>query len=283
MKARDEFLLKCGKFRLRLGRRTYVMGVLNLTPDSFSGDGIYKDLDRATERAQQMADQGADIIDVGGESTRPGAKPVSVGEEMTRVLPVVKRLAKVLKIPISIDTSRSELARACLDLGASIINDIRGLRADQGLAKLAARYDAGVIIVHIKGRPRTMQKSPTYKSLISEIIASLRGSIRIARRYGVGDGRIIVDPGIGFGKTTDHNLEILQRLREFKFLGRPIMVGTSRKSVIGNILGLPVEERGWGSAATVALAVANGAHIVRVHDVKEMVQVVRMADAIVKR
>ena len=297
---RDEFVVRCGRFSLNLGKRTHIMGVINLTPDSFSGDGLYKIrdprttslrgrqrskkkiVDEAIRVAEQMVRDGADIIDVGGESTRPGAKPVAAREEMVRVLPVLKELTRRGKIPISIDTSKCEVARRALDLGASIVNDIRGLRADPALAKLVARYDVGVVIMHIKGRPGTMQRNPAYRSLISEIIASLRGSIEIARRCGIDDEKIIVDPGIGFGKTTEHNLEILRRLSEFKSLGCPIMVGTSRKSLIGNVLGLPVDQRGWGTAATIALAIANGAHIVRVHDVKEMTQVARMADAIVK-
>ncbi len=297
---RDEFVVRCGRFSLSLGKRTHIMGVINLTPDSFSGDGLYKIrdprrtslrgrqrskkkiVDEAIRVAEQMVRDGADIIDVGGESTRPGAKPVAAREEMERVLPVLKELTRRDKIPISIDTSKCEVARRALDLGASIVNDISGLRADPALAKLVARYDVGVVIMHIKGRPRTMQRNPAYRSLISEIIASLRESIEIARRCGIDDEKIIVDPGIGFGKTTEHNLEILRRLSEFKSLGRPIMVGTSRKSLIGNVLGSPLDQRGWGTAATIALAIANGAHIVRVHDVKEMAQVARMTDAILK-
>lgn len=297
---RDGFVVRCGRFSLSLGKRTHIMGIINLTPDSFSGDGLYKVrdprrtslrgrqrskkkiVDEAIRVAEQMVRDGADIIDVGGESTRPGARPVAAREEMERVLPVLKELTRHLKIPISIDTSKCEVARRALDLGSSIVNDIRGLRADPALAKLVARYDVGVVIMHIKGRPRSMQRNPTYRSLISEIIASLRGSIEIARMCGIDDEKIIVDPGIGFGKTTEHNLEILKRLSEFRSLGRPILVGTSRKSLIGNVLGSPVDQRGWGTAATVALAIANGAHIVRVHDVKEMAQVARMTDAIVK-
>ena len=273
---------------------TRIMGVVNLTPDSFSGDGIYKKktarrkpaggiVDRAVKIAEKMVEGGADIIDLGGESTRPGARPVSVSEEIERVCPVIKKLVKKIKAPISIDTSKREVARQALDLGVSIINDISGLHNDPYLAELASQYNAGIVIMHMKGNPRTMQKNPRYKSLISEIINYLKNSIRIAVQAGVGSKKIIVDPGIGFGKTTAHNLEILRRLREFKVLGKPLLVGTSRKSVIGDVLGLPVEQRLWGTAATIAIAINNGADIVRVHDVGEMAEVARMADAIARR
>ncbi len=273
---------------------TRIMGVVNLTPDSFSGDGIYKKetgrrkpaggiVDRAVKIAEKMVEGGADIIDLGGESTRPGARPVSVSEEIDRVIPVVKKLVKKIKAPISIDTSKREVALQALDLGVSIINDISGLHNDPYLAELAGRYNAGMVIMHMKGNPRTMQRSPRYKSLISEIINYLKNSVRIAVQAGVNSKKIIVDPGIGFGKTTAHNLEILRRLREFKVLGKPLLVGTSRKSVIGDVLGLPVEQRLWGTAATVAIAINNGADIVRIHDVGEMAEVARMADAIARR
>lgn len=272
--------------------KTRIMGIVNLTPDSFSGDGIYKSqikprktgvgiVEQAVRIAERMVENGADIIDLGGESTRPGARPVSLNEEIDRVIPVIKKLIKRIKAPISIDTSKAEVARQALDLGASIINDISGLHNDPYLVDLAGRYNAGVVIMHIKGSPRTMQNNPRYKSLIPEIIDYLNKGIKVVTDAGVDSKKIIVDPGIGFGKTTAHNLEILRRLREFKVLSKPLLVGTSRKSLIGNVLGLPVGQRLWGTAATIAIAINNGADIVRLHDVGEMADVVRMADAIV--
>lgn len=274
--------------------KTRIMGVVNLTPDSFSGDGIYKSqikgrkkrvgiVDEAVRIAERMVEEGADIIDLGGESTRPGARPVSLEEEIDRVIPVIKKLIKRIKVPISIDTSKPEVARQALDLGASIINDISGLHNNSYLVDLAGRYNAGVVIMHIKGSPRTMQNNPRYKSLIPEIIDYLNKAVKVVAGAGVDSKKIIVDPGIGFGKTTAHNLEILRRLSEFKVLAKPLLVGTSRKSLIGEVLGLPARQRQWGTAATIAIAINNGADIVRVHDVGEMAEVARMADAICRR
>ncbi|MEA3560923.1 MAG: dihydropteroate synthase [Candidatus Omnitrophota bacterium] len=288
---RKDVELRCCKHIFNFGKKTYLMGILNLTPDSFSGDGIYKlpaagrrpqVINRAVEIAEQMVRDGADIIDVGGESTRPGARGVDKKEEIARVMPVINKLVKRIKVPISIDTTKSEIAHLALDSGVSIVNDITGLRGDSRLVKIAAKYNAGIIIMHIKGRPRTMQKAPRYDSLISEIIGWLKKGIEIAHSAGIGQERTIVDPGIGFGKTTGHNLEILKRLREFKSLGRPILVGTSGKSLIGSILKTPVDQRLLGTAATVAVAIGNGADIVRVHDVRQMAQVARMTDAIIR-
>lgn len=260
------------------------MGIINLTPDSFSGDGMYnlKSLDRVIRVAERMVEDGADIIDVGGESTRPDSKPVSVQEEIKRVIPTIARLANHIKIPISIDTYKTEVAKAALDAGASMVNSIKGIKRNIRLAKLISLYKVPIIIMHIKGTPRTMQKNPYYKSVISEIITDLRDQIAFARDVGIKKNKIIIDPGIGFGKTTLHNILILKNLRRFRILGNPIAIGTSRKSFIGNILSVGVEQRVMGTAATVSLAIANGAHIVRVHDVKEMAQVARMTDAIVK-
>ncbi len=274
------FKIKIGQKEFVFGRRTYVMGILNLTPDSFSGDGIYKEPTKALEAAQRMEEEGADIIDIGGESTRPGSAPISVEEELKRVIPVIKRLAKKIRIPISIDTMKSKVAEEALENGASMVNDISGLRADKRMRNIIKRHNVLIVIMHIKGTPRTMQRNPEYKSLISEIIESLRRSIEDS---GIKAENIIIDPGIGFGKTVEHNLEILKRLREFRSLGRPILVGTSRKSFIGKVLNLELQDRLFGTAATVALAIRNGAHIVRVHDVKEMVQVARMTDSICRR
>jgi len=258
------------------------MGILNLTPDSFSGDGIHGDVGRAVEQAEKMIGEGADIIDVGGESTRPGAAAVGIEEETKRVIPVVEKLSKVVNVPISIDTRKSEVAREALDKGASIINDITGLESDAVMAKLAARYSAKVIIMHIKGEPQTMQENPVYSDLIGEITERLETLIKNAEDSGVRRENIIIDPGIGFGKTFEHNLEILQSLSRFKSLGRPILVGPSRKSFIGDILGVEPRQRIFGTAAAAAIAIKNGADIVRVHDVREMKQVAMVVDSIVR-
>jgi len=262
--------------------RTYVMGILNLTPDSFSGDSVYGDIGRAVEEAERLAQEGADIIDVGGESTRPGSLPVSLEEEIGRVVPAIEKIAKRIKIPISIDTQKSEVARRALDSGALIVNDITGCEADRNMADVVARYDAKVVIMHIKGSPSSMQFAPAYDDVITEIINKLSSLIRNAERSGVKKENIIVDPGIGFGKTFEHNLEILNDLSRFKSLGMPVLVGPSRKSFIGSILGVEPGQRIFGTAAAVAIAIKNGADIVRVHDVKEMRQVVKVSDAITR-
>ncbi len=256
------------------------MGILNLTPDSFSGDGIYEDADRAVERAVRMIEEGADIIDVGGESTRPGSAQVAAGEELKRITPVIKKLAKKIKIPISIDTRKRDVAVAALDNGASIINDISGLEADEGMAQVASQYNAGVVIMHMKGTPETMQKDPTYDDVIAEIINKLSQLVARAEKKGVKKNNIIIDPGIGFGKTFEHNLDILNNLSRFRALEKPILVGLSRKSFIGKVLSAEPQERIFGTAASAALAIRNGADIIRVHDVKEMKQVAEVTDAI---
>ena len=277
---RKEYELVFGGFRLRLGKTTRIMGILNVTSDSFSNDGIYKDPQRAKEQALQMEEEGADIIDIGGESTRPDAQSISLEEEEARVLPVIRKIVKEIKIPISIDTTKSEIACLALEEGVGIVNDISGLKFDSRMAAVIARYEAGCVLMHIKGTPRTMQKNPIYASLIEEIIDSLRESVSCATAAGIDRKRIIIDPGIGFGKSTEHNLKIIKKLKDFVCLDLPILIGTSRKSLIGNVLNLPVEKRLYGTAATVAAAISNGAHIVRVHDVKEVIQVTRMVDAI---
>lgn len=279
---KDDFVLSAGKYRLSLGERAYIMGILNVAPDSFFDGGIYSDKDKAVEHAIEMESQGADIIDIGGESTRPGAKAISAKAESERVIPVIKILAKRLRIPISIDTSKSQVAQKALDCGAVVVNDVTGLRKDPNLVKLAKKYKAAIILMHMKGTPRTMQKNPQYKSLIYEITEGLRTSIRIAKEAAIADDAIVIDPGIGFGKTTLHNLKILKRLREFKSLGYPVLVGPSRKSFIGKILGLEAGERIAGTAASVAVAIQNGANIVRVHDVRQMREVARLTDAILR-
>jgi dihydropteroate synthase len=277
---RKEFDFKCRDYRLRLGKNTGIMGVLNVSNGSFSKDAIYKDPLRARDKAQQMKEEGADIIDVGGESTRPGALGISPEEELKRVIPVIKELAKELKLPISIDTTKSEVARAALEEGASIVNDISGFKFDRQMADVAASFNAGCVLMHIQGTPRTMQENPGYQSLMDEIISYLRESVAIADSAGIDHEGLLLDPGIGFGKTSEHNLQIINRLNEVAALDLPILIGTSRKSFIGNVLNLPVEERLFGTAASVAVSIFNGAHIVRVHDVKEIAQVVKLTDNI---
>ncbi|MBI5098620.1 MAG: dihydropteroate synthase [Nitrospirae bacterium] len=257
------------------------MGILNVTPDSFSDGGKYFDKDSAVEQALRMQDEGADIIDIGGESTRPGAEKISVKEEINRVVPVIEALANKVNIPISIDTYKSVVAEAAILSGASIINDISGLRFDPEMPHVAARHNVPVVIMHIKGTPKNMQKKPVYKSLMPEITDYLREGVEIARNAGVADDKIVIDPGIGFGKTIEHNLEIIKKLNEFSGLEKPILIGPSRKSFIGRILGdLPVTERLEGTAAAVAIGIFNGANIIRVHDIKAMAHVARIADAI---
>lgn len=270
------------------GCKTYLMGILNVTPDSFSGDGLADDIEKAVAKAEQMVADGADIIDVGAESTRPGATPVPATEELRRVIPVIEELARVVDVPLSIDTYKAEVARSALRAGARVINDVWGLRRDPALAHVAAEFEAPLILCHnsrpLKRRPAARDK-PSVASdgdLIAEIINGLRWSIEVARDVGVPGRNIIVDPGIGFGKKEEQNLMIIRRLAEIRCLGRPILVGPSRKGFIGWVLDLPVDERLEGTAATVAISVAHGADIVRVHDVKQMSRVVRMVDAIVR-
>jgi dihydropteroate synthase len=273
----------CERHELPLGQWTLVMGILNVTPDSFSGDGVF-DTDAAVARAWKFVEDGADILDIGGESTRPGSQPVPADEEMRRVLPVIERLiAQGFPLPISVDTYKPEVARKALEAGACIVNDIYGLR-QPGMLELVAQFKPAVVIMHMQGTPQTMQLNPTYTDCVREISEFLQGQAEKAIAAGLPKEKIIVDPGIGFGKTVEHNLEILRRLSEIKALGYPVLIGTSRKSFIGKVLGIEVPaERIWGTAATVAVAIANGADIVRVHDVREMVQVARMTDAILGR
>ena len=257
------------------------MGILNITPDSFTDGGLFFSRDSAIEHGLRMVEEGADIIDVGGESTRPGSEPVEYEEEVRRIIPVIDALAKRAKVPISVDTYKADVAKRALDVGASIINDISGLRFDPEMPKVAAQYRVPVVLMHIKGTPKNMQVNPEYEALIPEIVDSLRASIRLAIDSGVREEMIIVDPGIGFGKTFEHNLEILRNLHEFTLLEKPLLVGPSRKAFIGKILGnASSSERREGTAAAVAISIMNGANIVRVHEVKEMGRVARVADAI---
>jgi len=262
-------------------QRTYIMGILNVTPDSFSDGGSYLHKDVAVERALAMERDGADIIDVGGESTRPGAEKVSVKEEIQRVVPVIEEITKRVRVPVSIDTYKAAVAEAAVSAGATMINDIRGPWFDPLMPSIAASHKIPLVIMHIKGTPENMQKNPVYKSLIPEIMDYLREGIDIAVQAGIPDDRIILDPGIGFGKRVEHNLEIIQRLNEFEGFEKPILLGHSRKSFIGRVLDdLPVMDRLEGTAAAAAIGIFNGANIIRVHDVKEMVRVARVADAI---
>lgn len=260
--------------------RTIIMGILNVTPDSFSDGGSFGNSDEAVERGLRMIEDGADIIDVGGESTRPGSDPVGSDEEIRRVVPVIKGIAEHATVPISIDTYKAATAAAALEAGASIINDVSALAFDPQMRRVAADAGCPVVLMHIKGKPKDMQQDPTYTDLMAEIVNFLRERISDAVEAGIDERMIIVDPGLGFGKTAAHNVTILRRLNELRGLGRPVLVGISRKATIGHLLGnLPPQERIYGTAAAIAISIANGANIVRVHDVKEMSQVAKVADA----
>ncbi len=266
-----------------IGRRTLVMGILNVTPDSFSDGGRYLETAEAVARGTAMVQEGADIIDVGGESTRPGSESVAADEEIARVVPVIQGLRSNVQTPISIDTTKAAVAAAALDAGASIVNDISAASFDAEMPSLIAKRRCPAVLMHIKGTPRDMQEQPAYDDLMSEVFGYLRERMHALVEAGADERLLMVDPGIGFGKAVEHNLELLRRLRELRSLGRPLLVGTSRKSTIGKVLGdLPADQRLEGTSATVAVAIANGADIVRVHDVKEIVRVARMTDAIVR-
>lgn len=255
-----------------------LMGVVNVTPDSFSDGGLYLDADAAIEHGEELAIQGAEILDVGGESTRPGAEEVSAEEEMARVLPVVEGLAGTATV--SIDTSKAAVAEAALDAGASIVNDVTALRRDPEIGALCAARDVGLILMHMQGDPLTMQADPSYEDVVDDVKAFLAERLAVAVAAGVAEERIWLDPGIGFGKTLDHNLELLRRLGELRELGRPLVVGTSRKSFIGKIDGSDVGDRLGGTIASSVLAAAEGADVLRVHDVAEAAQAIKMAAAI---
>lgn len=276
LEGRRPYTLDCRGKTLIIGKRTLVMGVLNVTPDSFSDGGRYVKVEDAVKRARQMVDEGADIIDIGGESTRPGHTPVGPDEELRRVMPVLERLVKEIEVPISVDTFKAEVARRALEIGANIINDQWALRADKDMAGVVAQYGAPVVIMH-------NQQGTEYRDLMGDIIAYFRESIAMAEEAGIPREKIIIDPGIGFGKTLEQNLEVMRRLKELGCLGQPVLLGTSRKSMIGKTLDLPVDQRVEGTAATVAVGITFGVDIVRVHDVKEMVRVARMTDAMVRK
>jgi len=269
-------------FTLPIYQRTCIMGILNVTPDSFSPGAVYKDPAVALKHADQMVSLGADIIDVGGESSRPRAEAVEEKEEIERVVPVIKAIKRSLKVPVSIDTCKSEVAREALKAGADIVNDITALRGDEKMARVAAEFNAAVILMHMKGTPRTMQKAPLYNDVVEEIYSYLSESASLAESAGVAPEKIIVDPGIGFGKTLEHNIEILRELKKFKKLKKPVLVGTSRKSLIGELIDKNVDERIFGDLALFALAIQNGADILRVHDVGAAYDCTRVADSIVR-
>jgi len=272
---------RCRDRLLPVFDRTHVMGILNVTPDSFSDGGLFSDPEAAIGRGIEMASDGADIIDIGGESTRPGAAPISSEEEMRRVLPVVDGLARRTDAVISIDTTKAVVAEAAIDAGAAIINDVSAMRFDARMKEVARVSGAGVVLMHMVGEPRTMQQDPRYEDVVREVRQALDQWAAAANKSGISRESIAIDPGIGFGKTAAHNLLLLKEIRELTELSKyPVVVGPSRKSFIGTTLDLPVEERLEGTAAVVAWAVANGAHVVRVHDVKEMVRVTRMVEAV---
>lgn len=277
---RDSFVISYRGGSFTLTDRPLLVGVINVTPDSFSDGGDFFSPERAVEHGLTLAEEGADILDVGGESTRPGAQPVPVAEELRRAIPVISALSEKSSVPVSIDTYKAEVAVEAISAGARMVNDITGLFGHSAMAEVVAEHKVPVILMHIKGTPKDMQASPKYKDLISEIIRRLRQSLGRAKSCGIEFEKTIVDPGIGFGKTLEHNLEILARLDEFRSLGRPIMVGTSRKSFVGNILGTPPKERILGTAASSAIAIYKGAKLLRVHDVSETKQVLKVANAI---
>jgi dihydropteroate synthase len=282
---RRKFRLRLPSRTLVLGERTLIMGVLNVTPDSFSDGGLFLDPEAAVARAIAMEAAGADIIDIGGESTRPGSSGISADEELRRIIPVIEGLRGKIGIPISVDTSKSEVAEAAAAAGAEIVNDVTALRKDLRIAEVARRRKLPLTLMHMRGEPATMQKKPFARDVLRDVTQGLRQAVATARQAGVANSQIILDPGIGFGKSYAQNCELLARLPELARLGFPILVGTSRKSFIGGALKSASRtpsgnERIWGTAATVAASILQGAHIVRVHDVAEMAQVAQVSDAI---
>jgi dihydropteroate synthase len=276
------FTLKWADHAMDLDTRTYVMGILNVTPDSFCEKGRFFDYHKAVEHGEFMARQGADVIDIGGESTRPYSRRISAQEEMDRVLPVVEALSKRIHVPLSIDTYKAIVAEEALKAGASIINDISAFRFDADMPEVASRAGCPVVLMHMQGTPEDMQDHPRYDDVVSDVIRFLRDAQKRAVEAGIRKDLVMVDPGIGFGKTFNHNLTIIRRLSELRVLGCPILVGASNKAFIGRILGKDAHERGVGTMATVAAAVMNGAHVVRVHDVGQTVETVKVIDAILK-
>jgi len=277
---RPLFTLALKSRALELGRRTLIMGILNVTPDSFSDAGAFFDREKAIQRALEMIAEGAELLDIGGESTRPGSEPVSVEVELERVLPVIEAIRRESDIPLSIDTTKAEVARQALTAGADLINDISALRFDERMVQIAADSGAPLILMHMQGTPRTMQENPLYASLFSEIIAFLEERIRFATDHGVARSQIVVDPGIGFGKNLRHNLLLVRSLEKFHCLDRPLLLGASRKRFIGAVLERPVTEREIGTAVAHSFAIAAGVHLLRTHEVALHREVALMADAI---
>jgi len=278
--SKTHYTIRCRKKTFKLGKQTLLMGVLNVTPDSFSDGGLYLDKEKAVAHGLRMVEEGADLIDIGGESTRPGSKPLGLMEELRRVIPVIESLSKEADVPISIDTYKSTVAQKAIEAGAEMINDISGLHYDPDLARVAVKEDVPIILMHIRGTPETMQKDVHYESLFSEIIQYLRESIQTAESAGLDPAQIIVDPGIGFGKNVEDNLVIIKNLQEFRILGKPILLGTSRKTFIGKILNTEVTERLEGTLSSIAIGVLNGAHIIRCHDVLQAKRAITVVDAI---
>jgi dihydropteroate synthase len=288
MNSRKKFSIKLRSQTLVLGERTLVMGVLNVTPDSFSDGGEFLDTERAIEHAFAMERDGADLLDIGGESTRPSSRGTAAEEELARILPVLEGLRGRVRIPLSVDTQKFEVAEVAIAAGAEIINDISGLKSDPRIAEVAARHGVPLILMHMRGEPRTMQKGPFARDVLRDVTHGLRQSAASARKAGVRKSQIILDPGIGFGKSFAQNYELLLKLPELAKMGFPLMIGTSRKGFLGATLArngkpAPPEERIWGTAATVTASILGGADIVRVHDVAEMVQVARVADCVLDR
>ena len=277
---RARFVIRSGDLTLELGKRTLLMGAINVTPDSFSDGNRFFESDRAIQQGELLAAEGADLLDIGGESTRPFSEAVPLEEELRRVIPVIKELAKRTSIPISIDTCKNRVAQEALDVGATIINDVSALRFDPELVRVAADADVPLVLMHMQGTPRVMQIEPRYDSLLSEVISFLEERIQFACAGGVARERIIVDPGIGFGKTVNHNLLLIKHLDALATLGRPVLLGTSRKAFIGSVLDKEVTEREPGTWATVCTGIIKGAHIVRVHEVTTCRQLADMIDAI---
>ncbi|HEX6532871.1 MAG TPA: dihydropteroate synthase [Nitrospira sp.] len=263
--------------------RPLLMGIINVTPDSFSDGGQFCDPQRAVEHAIRLVGEGADLLDIGAESTRPGAQPVDEQEECRRLIPVVAAVAKAVSVPISVDTSKAEVAKAAIDAGAVMVNDVTALRGDSAMVEIVAKAGAGLALMHMQGSPQTMQHAPHYDDVIEEVARFLAARARFAIEHGVARNRIVLDPGIGFGKTLTHNLDLLANLRVLKELGYPLLVGPSRKGFIGQLTRQSVEARGWGTAAVVALAVEQGANILRVHDVAPMKDVANVAAALAER
>jgi dihydropteroate synthase len=278
LQPRNWFLAKGSK--IHCATRPLIMGVVNVTPDSFYDGGRYTLPELAIAHAMELIQQGADIIDIGGESTRPGADPVAEHEELARVIPVVEGLARQVTTPISVDTTKSQVATCALESGASIINDVSALREDPAMASVIAHSNAAVVLMHMQGTPQTMQQSPQYLDVGSDVLQFLDERVQTAIQAGIARTNIILDPGFGFGKLVSHNLDLLKQLSSFLVLNCPLLVGLSRKGFIGNVVGKSVEHREWGTAAAVALAVDRGAHIIRVHDVAMTIDVVKMAAAL---